>query len=87
VQYLFPKAYDAPRLSGPKFELLLDVKKPFGADHMVAIVSDARLKDIEQALAQLDKRHAAGRIPAILQPLQSADRSVRLGIAGLFTAP
>jgi hypothetical protein len=87
VQHLFPKPYDAARLAGQKFELPLDVRKPFGADHMVAIVSDARLKDIEQALVQVDGRRAAGYIPGILQPLQSTDRNVRVGTAGLFTAP
>jgi len=87
VQHLFPKPYDAAVLAGQKFELPLDVRKPFGADHLVAIVSDARLEDIEQALVQVDGRRAAGYIPGILQPLQSTDRNVRVGTAGLFTAP
>jgi hypothetical protein len=87
VQYLFPKPNDNPRPQDAGFDLPLTVQSPFGVDHVVAIVSDARLSEMEQALQRLNGRRAAGLLPAILQPLQSADRSVRMGTAGLFTAP
>jgi Caspase domain/Domain of unknown function (DUF4384) len=87
VQHLFPKKYDPPRWGKTNFEWPLRVQKPFGADHAVAIVSDRRLEEIEKAIVRLDGDRAAGLLPDILQPIGAADRTVRLGSAGLFTMP
>ena len=43
VQFQFPLKGDTVPLTGANFNLPLKVQKPFGADHVVAIVSDERL--------------------------------------------
>jgi hypothetical protein len=88
VQHLFPKENENPLVRQTSFKLDdMIVQKPFGADHMVAIVSDARLDEVEQALRRLHGRRAAGRLPGILRSLPFAGGGVRLGTAGLFTVP
>jgi hypothetical protein len=91
VQYFFPRDGEEPRSKGV-FELSgIEVAAPFGADFVVAIVSDARLEDIEAAIRRLDgtdnKRRMAGRLPTILKSIACADRTVRVGMAGVFTVP
>lgn len=85
VQMLFPLR-PSDQLSGDSFELPLDIRKPFGADHVLAIVSDRRLEDVEVYIKALHNRRKAGSLLRILGRY-AGDRTVRFGIAGLFTAP
>jgi hypothetical protein len=86
VQHLFPKPNEDPLIRHALFKLDdVIVQKPFGADHVVAVVSEARLDELEQALLRLHGRRRAGRLPDVLQSV--AGSAVRLGTAGLFTVP
>jgi hypothetical protein len=87
VQFLHPTPRDRPDrpLRGATFRLPLKVQEPFGADHVVAIVSPERHEGIERAIAALDGRKAVGDLLTILAGLQSA--RVTIGNAGLFTGP
>lgn len=85
VQYLYPR--DKPGLVGQAvFALPLDVTRPYGADLTVAVVSDERLTPLEDALARLNNRRAAGRIPALLAQ-HLAGTTARIGHATLFSGP
>jgi len=63
------------------------VGSPFGADHVVAIVSARRLVGLEDAVKAFDNVRAAGRMPGLLRKYVPNDQSTRIGFAGLFTAP
>jgi hypothetical protein len=65
----------------------IKVTPPFGADYVVAIVSDRRLPELEDAIRAFDNIRAAARIPAILRKHLPNDPSARIGFAGLFTTP
>ena len=61
------------------------VREPFGADQIVAITSETRMTQLEQALLQLNRRRAAGQMMKMVQRYAPPD--ARIGSAGLFTAP
>jgi hypothetical protein len=89
VQFLYPTSRDkVPHSESAVIELNdIAVRPPFGADHVVAIVSDARLLELQGAIKVFDGIRAAGRIPGILRKHLPSDQSVRIGFAGLFTVP
>jgi hypothetical protein len=89
VQFLYPtrRDKDAPSESAVIELNDIQVKPPFGADHVVAIVSDRRLPELQDAIRAFNQVRAAGRIPAILRKHLPGDQSVRIGFAGLFTIP
>jgi caspase domain-containing protein len=87
VEFLYPIDRDRPIIDTPTLELPLKVRDPYGAEYVVAVVSDRRLPELEAAIKAFDRTHAAGRIPALLRKHLPADQSVRLGSAGLFTIP
>ena len=88
VQFLYPRKGEAPVSSTP-VKALDDIKvePPFGADYVVAVVSDRPLRELAAAVAGFDNVRAAGRIPALLRRHLLADRSARIGFAGAFTVP
>jgi hypothetical protein len=89
VQFEYPKRWDRNGPSeAPVFELQdIQVTPPFGADHLVAIVSEKRLPELEDAIRAFDNVRAAGRIPGILHKYLPSNQSARIGFAGLFTTP
>jgi hypothetical protein len=89
VQFLYPTRRDRVVPSESAVIELNDiaVKPPFGADHVVAIVSETRLSELQEAIKGFDGVRAAGRIPGILRKHLPGDQSVRIGFAGLFTVP
>lgn len=90
VQFLFPsKPEDRPQISSAdwQFNDEIDVRPPYGADTVVAIMSDKRLDDLENAIRSLDKRRAAGQVPQWLAKLLPPPPAARLGFANIFTAP
>jgi hypothetical protein len=88
VQFLFPTRRDRVVQADAVVELNdIAVKTPFGADHVVAIVSERPLPDLAQAIAAFDGVRAAGRVPGLLRKHLPGDQSVRIGFAGLFTVP
>ncbi len=88
VQFLFPRRGDAPRIASARWQLRIDeVREPFGADTVVAIVSDQPLTALEGEIKSLDNRRAAGRVPQLLRQLMPQTPATRLGFASVFTAP
>jgi hypothetical protein len=89
VQFEYPKTWDRNVQSQSEVFQLSDIKvtPPFGADYVVAIVSDRRLADLEDTIRAFDNIRAAARIPAILRKHLPNDPSERIGFAGLFTTP
>jgi hypothetical protein len=89
VQFEYPKTWDRNLQSQSEAFQLSDIKvtPPFGADYVVAIVSDRRLPELEDAIRAFDNIRAAARIPAILRQHLPNDPSARIGFAGLFTTP
>ncbi|CAN7724964.1 caspase family protein [Bradyrhizobium sp. LjRoot220] len=87
VRFLFPRlAGDAAQVADPTFSLPLKVDEPFGSDHVIAIVSDQRLEQVEAAIRAIDDQKATGKFVGILRSLQQSNRSVRIGMSAAFTA-
>jgi hypothetical protein len=78
---------DAPQVLEKTFSLPLRVDEPFGADHLIAIVSDQRLSQVEAEIAAIDDQKVAGKFVGILRSLQQSNRSAKIGMAASFTAP
>jgi hypothetical protein len=88
VRFLFPRLKgDAPQVLEKTFSLPLRVDEPFGADHLIAIVSDQRLSQVEAEIAAIDDQKVAGKFVGILRSLQQSNRSAKIGMAASFTAP
>ena len=88
VQVLFPRRGDPLRIASARWQLRIDeVREPFGADTVVAIVSDQPLAALEGEIKSLDNRRAAGRVPQLLRQHMPQTPATRLGFASLFTAP
>lgn len=86
VQFLYPKRFDRPSADAPALRLSdIRVEPPFGADHVVAIVSERRLTELEAAIAAFDNVRASGRIPALLR--RHLTPSARIGFTGAYTVP
>ncbi|PWT89663.1 MAG: caspase [Proteobacteria bacterium] len=89
VQFLYPnKKADRPVVAESDLPLDdIDVRPPFGADYVVAVVSDGPLRELAAAIKGFDDVRAAARIPALLRKHILADKSARIGFAGAFTVP
>lgn len=88
VRFLFPRlAADEAQVADTTFSLPLRVGEPFGSDHVIAIVSDQRLNEVEAAIRAIDDQLAPGRFASILRSLQQSNRGVRIGMAASFTVP
>lgn len=87
VQFLYPKLReDQALISDTHFMLRLRVGEPFGADHFVAVVSDARLVDLEAVLGALHNKKAVGEVVQAVQNAYRTNQGIRIGFAGLFTS-
>jgi hypothetical protein len=90
IQLLYPKRWGEGLPSRSAVKELTDeivVRAPYGADHVVAIVSERPLLQLQEAIKAFDQVRASGRIPDILLKHVAGDASVRIGFAGLFTIP
>jgi Caspase domain len=85
IQVLYPVRSDAPISRTPILRFPVQVRQPFGADQMVVITSSQRMKELEQVVAQLDRRRAALQMIKMIQRYAPPD--ARIGSVGLFTAP
>ncbi|MEH2567731.1 caspase family protein [Bradyrhizobium sp. AZCC 2289] len=87
VQLLYPRPEkgDALMLEEQDFNLPLITSEPLGADQVVAVVSDVRLAEIEEAIRGLHNQKAAGIFGEIMKAVRSEARDVRIGMAGSFT--
>lgn len=88
VRFLFPRlARDVAQVAEQSFSLPLRVEEPFGSDHVIAIVSDQRLEQVEAAIRAIDDQKASGKFVGILRSLQQSNRGVRIGMSASYTAP
>jgi hypothetical protein len=85
VQMLYPVGSDPYVVRAAEFSFPLRVREPFGSDQLVAVTSQQRMTALEQAVKGLDRRRSAVQMINVLKRYAPAD--VRIGSAGLFTAP
>ena len=85
VQMLYPLAANPAQSDAAVFRISLRVRRPYGADQIVAVTSTEPLSDFEQAVSGLNRRRASGGlVKAMLRYLPG---NTRIGSIGLFTAP
>lgn len=88
VEFLYPtrgNERDEDQRVKP-FSMQLQVKDPpFGAEHLVAVMSDQPLDDLHTALKTLGSPDAAVELPALLRNA-IAGQSISIGIASIFTS-
>jgi hypothetical protein len=85
VQMLYPTRPDAKPVREPEFRLPVQVRRPYGADLVIAISSDQPLPQLEQSLRALNQRRSAVEALRLVERYRSS--SLRIGAAGIFTAP
>lgn len=88
VEFLYPtsQAERDEDWSGKPFTLPLQVRDPpFGAEHLIAILSDQPLDQLHAALQKLSSPQAAQDLPDTLKNALSG-QAVTVGIANVFTS-
>jgi hypothetical protein len=85
VQMLYPLGPNANQTDASSFQISLRVRRPFGADQIVAVTSTERLPELEQALSELNRRRAPSQV--IRNVLRYMPANTRIGSIGIFTAP
>jgi Caspase domain len=85
IQLLYPLGTDSDQNAASNFQISLRVRRPFGADQIVAVTSSDRLPGLEQAVSELNRRRAPGALIKSMMRYMPAD--VRVGSIGIFTAP
>lgn len=87
IQLLFPVGSEKPVLSDlDPVSWSLKVRGPFGADHVVAINSDASLDDLLSLLRLINGEKEAAVVTAFFQKTPETER-YRIGVQGIFTSP
>lgn len=87
IQYLYPVSTDSPTIDdGFGFAVRFQVTPPFGADHIVAIVTPDQPEILQRALARSSGERAAYAIESALGRIFS-DPAAQVGVQGLFTRP
>lgn len=83
----YPEPHDAPDIALDKpFHLTFRAQAPFGADHIVAVLSARPLVALHHRLRAFDRKPAAQAVLAALQQ-EVAGVAHQTGLLGLFTAP
>lgn len=92
IQFLVPwpssanKDYHGKVRPNTTFSFGLQAGEPFGADHLVALVSPQPMTELQRELLSLDNKKAAGHLRSIIaEHIQGA--KMQLGSIGLYTAP
>jgi hypothetical protein len=85
VQLLYPLASNPAQSDAAVFRISLRVRRPYGADQIVAVTSPERLTDFEQAVSGLNRRRASGGLVKAMSRYLPAN--TRIGSIGMFTAP
>ena len=85
IQMLYPIGSDASPVRSANLRLPLRVREPFGAEQIVAVTSQQRMVDFENALQQLNRRRASGQVIKSLERYMPAD--ARVGSVGFFSVP
>lgn len=88
VQFLYPMPKDSKTVPTDKpFNLVDKIKivPPFGADHLVAVVTSKELSTFQTQLHGLNGRPEADALDRILRETDWGD--YQMGVLGLYTAP
>jgi hypothetical protein len=85
VQLLYPLAANPTQSEASVFRISLRVRRPYGADQIVAVTSPERLSDFEQVVSGLNRRRASGAL--VKDMLRYLPANTRIGSIGMFTAP
>lgn len=87
LNFLYPRAGDALTIATQQpFRLgNIMVTPPFGADHVLAIVTPQPLTTLHGRLREMHNRPAAATLASLLQ--EQLKGSYQLGVLGLYTAP
>ena len=85
VQMLHPTRPDAKPVRDAEFRVPVQVRRPYGADLVVAISSDQPLPQLEQALRALNQRRNAVEALRLVERYRTP--GLRIGAAGIFPAP
>jgi len=85
VQLLYPLAANHAPSDASVFRISLRVRRPYGADQIVAVTSPEQLSDFEQVVSGLNRRRASGVL--VKDMLRYLPANTRIGSIGLFTAP
>jgi hypothetical protein len=85
VQLLYPLPSNTPILHEPEFRFPVRVLMPLGSDQLVAVTSQRRMPELEQAVSRLNRKRSALQMVRLLR--QYAPNDARIGSAGVFTAP
>jgi len=85
IQMLYPTGADVSPVRSANLRLPLRVREPFGAEQVVAVTSQQRMIDFEDALQQTNHRRASGQVIKSLERYLPPD--ARVGSVGFFTVP
>jgi caspase domain-containing protein len=85
IQMLYPTGADVSPVRSANLRLSLRVREPFGAEQVVAVTSQQRMIDFEDALQQMNHRRASGQVIKSLERYLPPD--ARVGSVGFFTVP
>lgn len=87
VQFLYPRddKKDKPQIDEQDFDLPLRSQAPFGADHLVVVLSDKPLATLQAALRAADGQRDPRKLVDALRAARSEEASTRIGIAAVFT--
>jgi hypothetical protein len=85
IQMLYPTGADVSPVRSANLRLSLRVLEPFGAEQVVAVTSQQRMIDFEDALQQMNHRRASGQVIKSLERYLPPD--ARVGSVGFFTVP
>jgi caspase domain-containing protein len=85
IQLLYPLAANHAPSDASVFRISLRVRRPYGADQIVAVTSPERLSDFEQVVSGLNRRRASGVL--VRDMLRYLPANTRIGSIGMFTAP
>jgi hypothetical protein len=85
VQYLFPEGNADPYMDKDALSFTLSAREPFGADMLVAILTEVRRPALELELKLLDEKRKPEEVAsAVVRHLKAGDR---LGLATYTTRP
>lgn len=87
VHYLSLPSDSAQIAPGRPFRLTLEVGKPFGADHIVAVSAGSSLDGLHGELQRLHGKPAARRVGELLAAASAEATGWWSGIQGLFSVP
>lgn len=87
VQMLFPRMGENAAFPKGTWQLPLTVSEPFGADTVVAFVSEQPSPELLDALYRLDGKKNPARFVDLIEQEIKRTPSAKIGMVGLFTAP